>query len=505
MSEAPRASLSRALLDPRHHRRLLVALAAVILLARIGRGALANYDDCYYAEKAREMLAGGDWLTPHFCGVARFDNPPLFLWMIAALFRACGPCDWAAILPSALAGVATIALLHRLARRLDLGAFGAWTAPVVLLGTGYWLKYAGHAMFDVFLAMLFVAGLLAYRAAWEGRLRAWVALGLVTGLGVLTKSVLGLFPLLVALAHLAWSGRRRVLFGPGPALAAGVAAIVVAPWFAVMLARHHGAFLDEHVGWLLVRRGFVDGRDAQTLARRLQYVVEIGQTYWPWLPAALAGAWIAARRAFARGTAAPGAPVWDARASARLMLLAPVVVVGVMSLGNEKKLWYVMDAFPALALLAALAIESWVTREDVRARIVRGGFALLALVGAVLALTPWGLPAPRRPDLQAVAHAARTLVPEHDIVLMPAGNYWAVANQFVYYSRRALDPPPADSAAVRRALASGRWLLLEEAPRAAFIGADSLAYPVVVRSGAWSLVHAGPRPAVVLEPANTSP
>ncbi len=498
MDGAPRTPLADALLEPRFQLRALLALAALVMLSRIGHGALANYDDCYYAEKAREMAAGGDWLTPHFSGVARFDNPPLYLWMVAALFRAFGTSDWAAVLPSALSGLACVGLVHVLARRLGADTFRAWCGSIVLLTTGYFLKYAAHAMFDVFLAMLFVLGMLAYRRAWEGSLRAWAALGALAGLGVLTKSVLGFFPLLVAWLHLAWSGRWRVAFGAGPALALLVALLVPAPWYAAEWRLHRALFLHEHVGWLLWERGFVIGRAEQTLASRLAYVTELARTYWPWLPFALAGAWLCLRRAFARGDGPRAA--WDERASARLLLLWPVVVIGVMSAVNEKKLWYVMDAFPGLALLAALAWSAWARGEAARRRTVLAGFALLAVAGAVQALTPWfGAPV-RRPDLQAVARAARTLVPADSAVLLPAGDYYGVAHEFVYYSRHRLDPPPPDRAAVRAALDAGRWALFEAPRRDTLVGADSLAYPVVAASGRWSLVHAAPRPAVRLEP-----
>ncbi len=499
MSDGPGAPFADALLEPRFQRRALVAVAALILLARIGHGVLANYDDCYYAEKAREMAASGDWLTPRFSGFVRFDNPPLYLWIVAALFRLGGPSDWAAILPSALAGVACVGLLHRLAPRLGAEPFRAWCGSVVLLTTPYFLKYAGHAMFDVLLAMLFALGMLAYRDAWEGRLRGWVLLGLVAGLGVLTKSVLGLFPLLVAWLHLLWSGRWRTALGPGAWLAVAVALAVPAPWYALEWRRHPALFLHEHVAWLIWQRGFVIGRSAQTLASRFAYVTEIAKVYWPWLPFALAGAWTCARSAFASAPAGARAGAWDERASARLLLLWPAVPVAVMSLGVEKKLWYVMDAFPGLALLSAVALAGLVRGGAARRRTVLAGFSLLGVAAAVLALTPWFAPAPRRPDLQVVAHAARTLVPADSVILTPSGDYFAIANQFVYYSRHPLGVPIGDSARVRAALDRGQWGLFDDAQRAAFLGADSLAYPVVVASGRWSLVHAAPRPAVRLE------
>ena len=57
----------------------LALLALFIVFAHLGEGHLANFDDCYYAEKAKEMVGSGDWITPHYDGQVSLDNPPLFL------------------------------------------------------------------------------------------------------------------------------------------------------------------------------------------------------------------------------------------------------------------------------------------------------------------------------------------------------------------------------------------------------------------------------------------
>ena len=133
---SPLAQVRALLLDPRAQGALLVACAALILFARAGAGPLPNYDDAYYAEKAKQMLRTGDWLTPRFAGAERLDNPPLFLWLMAASFAVMGVNSFAAVFWSALAGVVCVALIHRLALRLGREPFEAWAAGVVLLGTG---------------------------------------------------------------------------------------------------------------------------------------------------------------------------------------------------------------------------------------------------------------------------------------------------------------------------------------------------------------------------------
>ena len=497
--DAPPGSLRALLLDPRAQGALLVACATLILFARAGAGPLPNYDDAYYAEKAKQMLRTGDWLTPRFAGHERLDNPPLFLWLMAASFAVMGVTSYAAVFWSALAGVACVALTYRLATRLGREPFEAWAAGLVLLGTGYFLKYANHAMFDVFLTALFLTAMLAYRRAWDGSARAWLALGALTGLGVLTKSALGLFPLIVAALHALWCGRAWHALRHGAWLAPLAAAAVVAPWYGYQLATHREAFLSEHVAWLLLERG-VGGAATAPASDPFGYLRELAISYWPWLPLAALGLWRAMREAFSKDTTREPGAAWSTRETARLLVVWLVVVLGIMSLGREKKLWYVMSVYPALALLSAHGLAGLVRTTATRERVMLGGFALMAAAGAVLALTPWGSVPVRRPDLQHMALAARSMVPESQRIAFLGGNYWSVAHQFVFHSDRTLTRGNGEAPSVRAELDQGGWALVSRDRLAELTGADSGSYVPVVTSGGWSLVRAAPVPAVTLDP-----
>ena len=501
-ADAPLARLRALLLDPRAHFVLLTACAALVIFARAGAGPLANYDDAYYAEKAKQMLRTGDWLTPRFAGIERLDNPPLFLWLMAGSFALLGVTSFAAVLWSALAGVACVALTHRLARRLGCDAFESFASGLVLLGTGYVLKYANHAMFDVFLAALFLLVLLAYRRAWEGERPAWIAIGAISGLAVLTKSALGLFPLLVIGLHLLWSRRVRRALASGAWLAPLVLVAVLLPWYGYQLAVHRDAFVREHVAWLLFQRGLGTGVEAASPWSPFGYVRELALTYWPWLPCAAFGLWLAARESFAPVTvytsASPTPREWKPRDSSRLLFAWPVTVLVLLSAAHEQKLWYAMGVFPALALLSARALGRWLPGEHARSTAVLGGFGLAAAAGAFLALTPLGAPPPRRPDIQALAEAARSMTAPGDTILFAGGNYYSVAHQFVFYSDRLLRPGAAGPAEARAGLERGRWALVPNDRYARVSAGNDARYPKVVAAGGWALVHRAPAPSVQL-------
>ena len=63
---------------------LLLVLCWAVFFAGLGRPAIGDSDEAFYAEAGREMGASGDWLTPHYSYQPRFQKPILTYWLIAA-------------------------------------------------------------------------------------------------------------------------------------------------------------------------------------------------------------------------------------------------------------------------------------------------------------------------------------------------------------------------------------------------------------------------------------
>jgi 4-amino-4-deoxy-L-arabinose transferase-like glycosyltransferase len=463
---------------------LLGVVAAFILFGRLGHGILANYDDCYYAQKAKEMLQTGDWLTSRFAGNVRLDNPPLFLWLIALGFKIFGVGKLGASICSAAAGVCCVLLLPRVARRLGFDEFEAWSAGVILLTTQYFLKYAQHAMMDVVLTLFFLIALDGYLSGAHGRASGWARLGLFTGLGVLMKSVLGLFPMIVTGAHAMTVRGRRTFLTPGPWIATAIAVAIAAPWYAYQFSVHGDQLVSEHFRWLIWSRGLVDGGPEGVDSGPFGYLTRLMSVYWPWLPFAVGGIWLESKRALD-----PEQPP-EARSSSRLILLWLVVVLGVMSLGHVKKLWYVMSIFPCLALLSARAVSRLIRSDRARYRAVTAAGTVLAMFAAVVALTPLGTAHERQPGLHRMALEARARIPRGEKVLNLDAPYWDIANVFLFYSDHDVTEPLGDPARVREGLHRGGWALIRAARLADVVRSESADYDVAARSADWALIRA---------------
>jgi len=184
-SDAPAASATPRWARP----ALLVLLGATALLYLWGLGA-AGYANEYYA--AAVQAGTQSWKALLFGSLdsgnaITVDKPPAALWLMGLSGRLFGFSSWSMLLPQALLGVASVALLVAAVRRTGGAAAG------LLAGTMLALTPVAALMFrfnnpDALLVALLVAAAYAVVRAVDGAPRRWVALaGVALGLAFLTK------------------------------------------------------------------------------------------------------------------------------------------------------------------------------------------------------------------------------------------------------------------------------------------------------------------------------
>src|SRR5512132_3628822 len=84
---------------------LLLVICGATFFAGLGRPAIGDSDEAFYAEAGREMVASGDWITPYYNYETRFQKPILFYWIVSASYVAAGVDESAARFGAALAGL----------------------------------------------------------------------------------------------------------------------------------------------------------------------------------------------------------------------------------------------------------------------------------------------------------------------------------------------------------------------------------------------------------------
>jgi 4-amino-4-deoxy-L-arabinose transferase-like glycosyltransferase len=218
---------------------LLLATTAVLYLWNLGSSGWAN---SYYA--AAVQAGTQSWQAFLFGSLdagnaITVDKTPASLWVMELSGRLFGFNSWSMLAPQALEGVAAVALLYAVVRRVSGPAAG------LLAGAGLALTPVAALMFrfnnpDALLTLLLVAAAYCTVRALEraaGRAgTSWLILaGVCLGFGFLTK-MLQAFLVLPALAitYLLFADgrlRRRI----GQLLAAGAALIVSAGWWVALV------------------------------------------------------------------------------------------------------------------------------------------------------------------------------------------------------------------------------------------------------------------------------
>jgi 4-amino-4-deoxy-L-arabinose transferase len=346
------------------------------------------------------MHASGDWLHPTLLGIRHFHKPPLIYWLVQPGLSLLGANPWGARIALAALGLALCALVHRFARRRLPGA-APWA--VAALATTPAVMGASHVLtIDLLLALLMSAALLAWFELRSGaggrgaRLALWAALGLA----FLAKGPVGWAVPALVIAATAAVHRRAA---PGRPTGAGwgvpLALAIAAPWYLYVVATTPGLlgyFLGEQVAGRLSEGGLGHPHP-------WYYFLGVAPALGlPWLLLAPRG-WRLLR----------GRDPLLADFLALWALVPPLF----FSVPATKLPLYVLPAYPAVALLASVALAEG---TGARGALRTAGGLLLALAGLVAAAGCGALPLGG--DVRAVPAAElRALVAAPAVVFAAAG------------------------------------------------------------------------------------
>lgn len=249
----------------------LLGLSVLTFVVGLGRPAIQDADEAFYAESGREMIVSGDWITPHFNDEPRVNKPILFYWLVALDYRTTGVGETAARLWSALAGVGLAMAAAGVARR--------WVGPgpdllaggIVATSLGL-TRIARTALPDVPLACFVTIAIWAllevFRTdAQASHPRRWLWLAAVaTGLAFLTKGPVAVVLLGVVVPPAVWLEWRRnrgratwPIGGIDILVAIAIVAAIATPWFILATAANgrdflRNFFLGENVDRFLTDR-----------------------------------------------------------------------------------------------------------------------------------------------------------------------------------------------------------------------------------------------------------
>jgi 4-amino-4-deoxy-L-arabinose transferase-like glycosyltransferase len=186
----------------------LLVLAAALYLWSLSRNGFANE---YYSAAVRSMTQSWHaFLYGSFdsSGVMTVDKPPLALWIQALSAKVFGYGSWSMLVPQALMGVGSVALVWDLTRR-RFGRAAGFAAGLALAVTPIAVAISRHNNPDALLVLCVIAAVwFVLRGLEDGRTRWLVLAGVSVGLGFEAKMAAALLVVPALVAAWLWVAPR---------------------------------------------------------------------------------------------------------------------------------------------------------------------------------------------------------------------------------------------------------------------------------------------------------
>ncbi len=368
----------------------MVALfAAIVMFAGLGAREIWSGDETRCAGIGAEMAFSGDWMVPRLNGEPFLEYPSLFYWIEAAAFKIFGFQDFAAKLPSALAGFGSTVLIFCLARILAFSAgTGLFAAVMQATGAQFFMN-SRTCMVDALLAFCVLT---AMTGGTMFRLRHHPKSGLAllsAGIcgGIMTKGLIGaVIPAAVLGIWLATDDAVNRKFRWQDYLAfllAGIAALLpVCLWLRGLYCAAGADAVHEVV--MVNNFGRFSGSQGDHVVPWHYYLEKLPGQFQPYLIFLFFGIWLAVRD-------------WRRNKNSGILLLLLFLFVPyfLLTLSASKRQVYLLPLYAPAALLAARFLEAllrgsfpvvrrrWIDRI---ACAVGRGFPAMAVIAGIAAL-----------------------------------------------------------------------------------------------------------------------
>lgn len=236
---------------------LFAGLGALFFVSFLGGVHLFDWDEINFAEISREMLLTGEYTRVYVDFHPFWEKPPFFFWSQVVAMRLFGINEFAARLPNAICGIATLVLLYNFGRKLYDHRFGVIWAGVYL-GTVLPFLYFKSGIIDpilnlfIFLGMYFFILFHWKKSAYEGiqlNRNKWTYLfwsGFFIGMGILTKGqVAYLIAALTFFVYWVYQRFRFYVNVPEFLFFTFSATLVTLTWYGVETMKNGTWFIEE--------------------------------------------------------------------------------------------------------------------------------------------------------------------------------------------------------------------------------------------------------------------
>jgi 4-amino-4-deoxy-L-arabinose transferase-like glycosyltransferase len=319
---------------------LLFFLIGIFFIIGLGVRPYITPSEARYIEIPRQILATGDWLTPHINGVQYFEKPPLFYWMQAGFLSFGNSEFWgriATVLMVTLTCLVTCATGWLLYGRAA-GFLAAGALATSILGYGL----AHIVMLDAPVTLFLTCSIASFIFAQKtGRKKFYYYMYVAAALAVMSKGLIGIvIPALVIGGWIVltnnWKMLKEVRLFTGTLLFL----VIVAPWH-ILMAMEHPEFLNFYFIHEHFTR-FISNEHKRTAP------------WWFFIAVTLAGAmpWLGA-------VAGCRLSAVDKKSMNSLLLLWIILPLVFFSSSSSKLVPYIFPIFPPLFILIGKQLSDW--------------------------------------------------------------------------------------------------------------------------------------------------
>lgn len=217
---------------------LIAIISGTIFIPFIGNCPLFDWDEINFAECAREMIISGNYSQVQINYQPFWEKPPFFIWLQAISMNVFGINEFAARLPNAICGIASLISIFIIGLHLHSKIFGLiWTLLycTTLLPHFYFKSGIIDPWFNLFI-ILSLYRFYLFLNDFENKKSIIHTLfsGFFLGLAVLTKGPAALIIFAITIsAYLIWTKQIKQLWSRQVIIFTITSLIVSASWFIV--------------------------------------------------------------------------------------------------------------------------------------------------------------------------------------------------------------------------------------------------------------------------------
>ncbi|PSB04811.1 ArnT family glycosyltransferase [Merismopedia glauca] len=255
----------------------LLLISWLAFFWNVGNISIIDETEPLFAEASRQMVATGDWITPYYNGVTRFDKPILIYWLQALAFSIFGVNEWAVRLPSTLSAFGLTCLGFYTLRYFGVNPFqnssrklsnslrqqelwySAFIGASLIALNPLTIAWGRTGVSDSLLTACIGGGLMSFFIAYatnQHKTIWYIAFYILIGLAALTKGPVGIvLPAAIALIFLFYVGNLKPVFREMKLLwGIFIILLINVPWYALAIWRNGESFINSFFGYHNVER-----------------------------------------------------------------------------------------------------------------------------------------------------------------------------------------------------------------------------------------------------------